>query len=79
MARTQRQTEYIAMFDTGKESQPSAQLLLLSNGATVVHGSVVPAKFHFVFFNMLSAEHETYSALVAVWYGRTEHAAYHET
>ena len=36
MARTQRQTEYIAMIETGNESQPSAQLLLLSNGAIVV-------------------------------------------
>ena len=36
MARTQRQTEYIAMIEAGNESQPSAQLLLLSNDATVV-------------------------------------------
>ena len=36
MARTQRQTEYIAMIKTGNESQPSAQLLLLSNDASVV-------------------------------------------
>ena len=36
MARTQRETEYIAMIETGNESQPSAQLLLLSNVATVV-------------------------------------------
>ena len=35
MARTKRQTEYIAMIETGNESQPSAQLLL-SNDATVV-------------------------------------------
>ena len=36
MARTQRQTEYIATIETGNESQPSAQLLLLSVDATVV-------------------------------------------
>ena len=36
MARTQRQTEYIAMIETGNESQLSAQLLLLSNDAAVV-------------------------------------------
>ena len=36
MARTQRQTEYVAMVETGNESQPSAQLLLLSNDATAV-------------------------------------------
>ena len=36
MARTQRQTEYIAMIETGNESQLSAQLLLLSHDAAVV-------------------------------------------
>ena len=44
MARTQRQTEYIAMIETGNESQPSAQLLLLSNDATAV-GCTVSQSF----------------------------------
>ena len=66
--------------ETGNESQFSAQLLLLSNDAVVVrlHGSVFQPRFLLVVFNMLSAKHETYNALVAVWCGRTEHAAYHE-
>ena len=36
MARTQHQTEYIAMIETGNESQPIAQWLFLRNDATVV-------------------------------------------
>ena len=77
VARTQRQTEHIAMIEAGNESQLSAQLLLLSNDAVVVSCTEVlfQPSFLLVVFNMLSAEHET----VAVWCGRTEHAAYHET
>ena len=40
-----------------------------------LHGSVVPAKFR---STLLPVEHEAYNALVVVWSGRTEHAAYHE-
>ena len=69
------------MIGTGNESQFSAQLLFLSYDAIVVGCTEVlfQPSFFVVVFNMLSAEHVTYNALVAVWCGRTEHAAYHET
>ena len=35
-----------------------------------LRGSVVPIKFLLVSVNMLSAEHETYNALVVVWENR---------
>ena len=60
------------MIETGNESQLSAQLLLLSSVATVVGCTEVlfQPTFSYVLFNMSSAEHETYNALVAVWCGR---------
>ena len=42
------------------------------------HGSVVPAKFLLVLSNTLPTEPE-FNALVAVWCGRSEHDAYHDT
>ena len=79
MARMQRQTKYNAMIETGNESQPSANCCCSVCYCGRLHGSVVPAKFLLVLFNMLSAEYETYNALVSIRCERTEHDAYHES
>ena len=42
-------------------------------------GSVVPAKFLLVLLDSLPVEDETSNALVVVWSGEREHAAYHGT
>ena len=74
MARTQCLTEYIAMIEIWKRVSTFSPMVLWS-----LARKCCSAKFLLVLFDMLSAEHETYNAFVAVRCGRTEHDAYHET
>ena len=69
MARTQRQTEYIATVNF--RIRMSAAVKMSSNSNLCydgqLRGSVVPVKFLPVSVNTLPAEHEAHNALVVRW------------
>ena len=68
-ARTQRQTEYIAMLKARNECLHTAYMS--SHGKLrcdgLLRGSAIPVKFLLVSVNTLPAEHETSNALVGTW------------
>ena len=68
-ARTQRQTEYIAMVKAGNECQHTAYMSSHGNLCYdgPLRGSLIPVKFLFVSVNTLPAERETSNALVGIW------------